>query len=231
MAKHHIPQRKGVARGLFSRAPARSLRSSRPSHRTHQSARGCGLGAWLVILLVPVFGPRCSCRLNRQYEAESTELEQGRPRRGRGLRSCAACRPPCSSTELESCGARHPVRPAPLTTPDEVARRSCRDHLEHARSLPRNGAGSGSRAFPRAGRLPTDRRIARAVLEIGPSASVTASPKSACWVPRREYRRRLAPAAPRPDVRQHRPRRSQAAAHSQRDLRPVSRWGSDRSDP
>jgi hypothetical protein len=188
MAKHHIKlKEEGWRRGLFINATGAvlSLVVDIIIAITKFKPKGAILGAWVIILLVPimVFG---LTRLNKQYEAEAEELE--------GDAKAAAEAPILRRhvvlvlvDRLDRSTARA-MQYARSLTPDDLRAVHVAYDLDHAEALAAEWRRLGLSRFPLELVDCPDRRITRAVLEVVAEA-LDGQTEVTVLVPRREYRR------------------------------------------
>jgi amino acid transporter len=189
MAKHHITQKEpGWRRGLFINGTGAvlSLVVDVIIGITKFKPEGAILGAWVVIVLVPVM-VAVLVRLNRQYEAESAELEKD---------ARAAAEAPILRRHVVlvlvdrlDLSAARAIQYARTLTPDELRAVHVADHLEHAEELAEEWRRLGLSRLPLELVDCPDRRISRAVLEVVAEALGDGQTEVSVLVPRREYRR------------------------------------------
>ena len=189
MAKHHITQKEpGWRRGLFINGTGAvlSLVVDIIIGITKFKPEGAILGAWVVIVLVPVM-VAVLVRLNRQYEAESAELEKD---------ARAAAEAPILRRHVVlvlvdrlDLSAARAIQYARTLTPDELRAVHVADHLELAEELAEEWRRLGLSRLPLELVDCPDRRISRAVLEVVAEALGDGQTEVSVLVPRREYRR------------------------------------------
>jgi hypothetical protein len=188
MARHHIRLKEpGWRGGLFVNATGAvlSLIVDVIIAITKFKPPGAILGAWVVIALVPVMVYGLT-RLNKQYEAEATELE--------GDAKAAAEAPILRRhvvlvlvDRLDRSTARA-MQYARTLTPDELRAVHVAYDLDHAEELAAEWRRLGLSRFPLELVDCPDRRITRAVLEVVAEA-LDGQTEVTVLVPRREYRR------------------------------------------
>src|SRR5205823_2325970 len=146
---------------------------------------GAILGAWVVIVLVPIM-VAVLVRLNRQYEAEESELE--------GDARAAAEAPILRRhvvlvliSKLDRSAARA-IQYARTLTPDDLRAVHVADHLEQAEELAAEWRRLGLSRLPLELVDCPDRRVARSVLEVVAEA-LDGQTEVTVLVPRREYKR------------------------------------------
>jgi len=147
---------------------------------------GAILGAWVVILLVPAM-VMVLVRLNRQYEAESAELEEG----ARAAAEAPILRRHVVLVLLEDLdlSAARAIQYARTLAPDELRAVHVADHLEHAEELAEEWRRLGLSRLPLELVDCPDRRISRAVLDVVAEALADGQTEVTVLVPRVEYRR------------------------------------------
>jgi amino acid transporter len=188
MARHHIKEKEeGWRRGLFINATGAvlSLVVDVIIAITKFKPAGAILGAWVIILLVPVMVYGLT-RLNKQYEAEATELE--------GDAKAAAEAPVLRRhvvlvlvDRLDRSTARA-MQYARTLAPDDLRAVHVAYDLDRAEELAAEWRRLGLSRFPLELVDCPDRRIARAVLEVVAEA-LDGQTEVTVLVPRREYRR------------------------------------------
>jgi amino acid transporter len=188
MARHHIRLKEpGWKGGLFVNATGAvlSLVVDVIIAITKFKPSGAILGAWVIILLVPVMVYGLT-RLNKQYEAEATELE--------GDAKAAAEAPVLRRhvvlvlvDRLDRSTARA-MQYARTLAPDELRAVHVAYDLDRAEELAAEWRRLGLSRFPLELVDCPDRRIARAVLEVVAEA-LDGQTEVTVLVPRREYRR------------------------------------------
>jgi hypothetical protein len=188
MAKHHIKlKEEGWRRGLFINATGAVLSAvvCVIIAITKFKPQGAILGAWVIILLVPVmvFG---LTRLNKQYEAEAEELE--------GDAKAAAEAPILRRhvvlvlvDRLDRSTARA-MQYARTLAPDDLRAVHVAYDLDHAEELAAEWRRLGLSRFPLELVDCPDRRVTRAVLEVVAEA-LDGQTEVTVLLPRREYRR------------------------------------------
>jgi len=188
MAKHHITEKEeGWRRGLFINATGAvlSLVVDIIIAITKFKPKGAILGAWVIILLVPVMVYGLT-RLNKQYEAEAEELE--------GDAKAAAEAPILRRhvvlvlvDRLDRSTARA-MQYGRTLAPDELRAVHVAFDLDRAEVLAAEWRRLGLSRFPLELVDCPDRRVARAVLEVVAEA-LDGQTEVTVLVPRREYRR------------------------------------------
>jgi amino acid transporter len=189
MAKHHITKKEpGWRRGLFINGTGAvlSLVVDVIIGITKFKPEGAILGAWVVILLVPAM-VAVLVRLNRQYEAESSELEKD----ARAAAEAPILRRHVVLVLIDrlDLSAARAIQYARTLTPDELRAVHVADHLEHAEELAEEWRRLGLSRLPLELVDCPDRRISRAVLEVVAEALGDGQTEVSVLVPRREYRR------------------------------------------
>jgi uncharacterized membrane protein len=188
MARHHIRLKEpGWKGGLFVNATGAVLSFVVDViiAITKFKPAGAILGAWVIILLVPVMVYGLT-RLNKQYESEATELE--------GDAKAAAEAPVLRRhvvlvlvDRLDRSTARA-MQYARTLAPDELRAVHVAYDLDRAEELAAEWRRLGLSRFPLELVDCPDRRIARAVLEVVAEA-LDGQTEVTVLVPRREYRR------------------------------------------
>ena len=188
MARHHIRVKEpGWRGGLFVNATGAvlSLVVDVIIAITKFKPPGAILGAWVIIALVPVMVYGLT-RLNKQYEAEATELE--------GDAKAAAEAPILRRhvvlvlvDRLDRSTARA-MQYARTLTPDDLRAVHVAYDADHAEELAAEWRRLGLSRFPLELVDCPDRRITRAVLEVVAEA-LDGQTEVTVLVPRREYRR------------------------------------------
>jgi hypothetical protein len=188
MAKHHITlKEEGWRRGLFINATGAVLSGvvCVIIAITKFKPPGAILGAWVVIVLVPimVFG---LTRLNKQYESEAEELE--------GDAKAAAEAPILRRhvvlvlvDRLDRSTARA-MQYARTLTPDDLRAVHVAYDADHAEQLAAEWRRLGLSRFPLELVDCPDRRITRGVLEVVAEA-LDGQTEVTVLIPKREYRR------------------------------------------
>jgi amino acid transporter len=188
MARHHIRLKEpGWRGGLFVNATGAVLSAVVDViiAITKFKPPGAILGAWVIIALVPVMVYGLT-RLNKQYVAESAELEED---------ARAAAEAPVLRKHvvlvlvdrLDRSTARA-IQYARTLTPDELRAVHIAYDLDHAEELAAEWRRLGLSRLPLELVDCPDRRIARAVLEIVAEA-LDGQTEVTVLIPRREYRR------------------------------------------
>jgi amino acid transporter len=188
MARHHLRHRApGWRRGLFINGTGAvlSLVVDVIIAVTKFKPHGALLGAWVVIVLVPVMVYGLT-RLNKQYEAEGRELKED---------AKAAAEAPILRRHvvlvlvdrLDRSTARA-IQYARTLTPDELRAVHVAFDLERAEQLAADWRRLGLSRLPLELVDCPDRRIARAVLEVVAEA-LDGQTEVSVLVPRRQYRR------------------------------------------
>jgi amino acid transporter len=188
MARHHIRLKEpGWRSGLFINATGALLSGvvCVIIAITKFKPPGAILGAWVIIVLVPimVFG---LTRLNKQYEAEATELEED---------AKAAAEAPILRRHvvlvlvdrLDRSTARA-MQYARTLTPDDLRAVHVAYDLDHAEELAAEWRRLGLSRFPLELVDCPDRRVTRGVLEVVAEA-LDGQTEVTVLIPKREYRR------------------------------------------
>ncbi|MGI8662143.1 MAG: APC family permease [Acidimicrobiales bacterium] len=189
MAKHHIrKQEPGWMTGLFINGTGAvlSLIVDIIIIITKFHPKGQPLGAWTILVMVPimVFG---LTRLNKQYEAEAAELEEG-------AKSAAEASVFRRHTvllmvdDLDMSTARG-IQYARSLHPDELLAVHVAMDLHKAELLMEEWLRLGLTRFPLEIVDCPDRRIVRSVTEVVLEAQADGQTEVTVLVPRREYRR------------------------------------------
>jgi hypothetical protein len=189
MARHHLRlKEEGWRRGLLINGVGAvlsgvvdviiAITKFKPPHAI--------LGAWVIVLLVPVmvFG---LTRLNKQYEAETSELEHD---------ARAAAEAPILRRHvvlvlidrLDRSTARA-IQYARTLTPDELRAVHVAYDVDRAEELARDWRRLGLSRLPLELVDCPDRRIARSVMEVVAEALADGQTEVSVLVPRREYTR------------------------------------------
>jgi amino acid transporter len=189
MAKHHITHKEpGWRRGLFINATGAVMTGfvAIIIAVTKFKPAGSVLGAWVIILLVPIMVYGLT-RLNKQYEAEAEELEENAPQAAEApiLRRHVVL---VFVDSLDLSAARA-IQYARTLMPDEL--RAVHFDLDPVRTE------DLADAWRRLGlsRLPLDllecpdRRLSRAALAVVAEAVADGETEATVLLPRREYRR------------------------------------------
>ena len=189
MAKHHITHKEpGWRAGLFINGTGAvlSLVVDVIIGITKFKPAGAILGAWLVIVLVPIM-VAILVRLNRQYEAEAAELEED----ARAAAEAPILRRHVVLVLLDRLdrSAARAIQYGRTLTPDELRAVHVADHLEHAEELAEEWRRLGLSRLPLELVDCPDRRVARAVLEVVAEALGTGDTEVTVLVPRVEYKR------------------------------------------
>ena len=188
MARHHIRLKEpGWKGGLFVNATGAvlSLIVDVIIAITKFKPPGAILGAWVIILLVPVMVYGLT-RLNKQYEAEATDLEDD---------AKAAAEAPILRRHvvlvlvdrLDRSTARA-MQYARTLTPDELRAVHVAYDADHADKLAEEWRRLGLSRFPLELVDCPDRRITRGVLEVVAEA-LDGQTEVTVLIPKREYRR------------------------------------------
>ncbi len=188
MARHHIKEKEeGWRRGLFINATGAvlSLVVDIIIAITKFKPKGAILGAWVIIVLVPVMVYALT-RLNKQYEAEASELEED---------AKAAAEAPILRRHvvlvlvdrLDRSTARA-MQYARALAPDELRAVHVAYDLDRAEQLAEEWRRLGLSRFPLELVDCPDRRVSRSVLEVVAEA-LDGETEVTVLVPRREYRR------------------------------------------
>jgi amino acid transporter len=189
MAKHHITQREpGWRRGLFINGMGALLSAIVDIiiGITKFKPPGAVLGAWVVIVLVPVM-VAILVRLNRQYESEAKELAEDARTAAEApiLRRHVVL---VLVDRLDRSAARA-IQYARTLTPDELRAVHVAEHLEQAEELAQEWRRLGLARLPLEIVDCPDRRVARAVLEVVAESLLGGQTEVSVLIPRREYRR------------------------------------------
>ena len=188
MAKHHIKlKEQGWRRGLFINATGSVLSAvvCIIIAITKFKPKGAILGAWVIILLVPIMVFALT-RLNKQYEAEAEELE--------GDAKAAAEAPILRRhvvlvlVDLLDRSTARAMQYARTLTPDDLRAVHVAYDLDHAEELAAEWRRLGLSRFPLELVDCPDRRVTRGVLEVVAEA-LDGQTEVTVLLPRREYRR------------------------------------------
>ena len=189
MAKHHITQKEpGWRRGLFINGAGAvlSLIVDVIIAITKFKPAGAILGAWVIVLLVPVMVYGLT-RLNKQYEAEAHELEED---------AKAAAEAPILKRHvvlvmvdaLDKSAARA-IQYARTLVPDELKAVHIASDPHRAEELADEWRRLGLSRLPLMIVDAPDRRVARAVLEVVAEETADGQTEVTVLIPRRMYRR------------------------------------------
>ncbi|MDQ6797500.1 MAG: APC family permease [Actinomycetota bacterium] len=189
MAKHHITKKEaGWKRGLFINATGAflSLVVDVVIAITKFKPAGAILGAWVIIVLVPIM-VALLVRLNRQYEAEATELEED-------ARTAASARILRRHVVLVLVNgldrsAARAMQYARALTPDELRAVHVAADPQTAEHLADDWRRLGLARFPLELVDCPDRRISRSVLEVVAEVSASGDTEVTVLIPRLEHRR------------------------------------------
>ncbi len=189
MAKHHITKKEeGWKRGLFINATGAflSLVVAVVIAITKFKPKGAILGAWVIIVLVPIM-VALLVRLNRQYEAEATELE-GDARTAASARILRRHVVLVLVNSLDRSAARA-MQYARALTPDELRAVHVAADPHQAEHLADDWRRLGLSRFPLELVDCPDRRISRSVMEVVAEVSATGDTEVTVLIPRLEHRR------------------------------------------
>jgi hypothetical protein len=189
MARHHIAKKEpGWKRGLFINATGAflSLVVDVVIAITKFKPKGAILGAWVIIVLVPIM-VALLVRLNRQYEAEATELEED----ARTAASARILRRHVVLVLVHSLdrSAARAMQYARALTPDELRAVHVAADPEQAELLAEEWRRLGLSRFPLELVDCPDRRISRSVLEVVAEVSASNDTEVTVLIPRLEHRR------------------------------------------
>ncbi|HEX3393742.1 MAG TPA: APC family permease [Acidimicrobiales bacterium] len=189
MARHHITKKEpGWKRGLFINATGAflSLVVDVVIAITKFKPKGAILGAWVIIVLVPIM-VALLVRLNRQYEAEATELEED----ARTAASARILRRHVVLVLVNSLdrSAARAMQYARALTPDELRAVHVAADPEQAELLAEEWRRLGLSRFPLELVDCPDRRISRSVLEVVAEVSASNDTEVTVLIPRLEHRR------------------------------------------
>src|SRR5438874_10070822 len=189
MARHHLKETEpGWRRGLFITAAGAvlSLIVDVIIAITKFKPAGAILGAWVIVLLVPVMVYGLT-RLNKQYEAEAHELEED---------AKAAAEAPILKRHvvlvmvdaLDKSAARA-IQYARTLVPDELKAVHIASDPHRAEELADEWRRLGLSRLPLMIVDAPDRRVARAVLEVVAEETADGQTEVTVLIPRRMYRR------------------------------------------
>ncbi|PZS24215.1 MAG: DNA-binding protein [Acidimicrobiales bacterium] len=189
MAKHHLTQREpGWRRGLFINATGAflSLVVDVVIAITKFKPAGAILGAWVIVVLVPVM-VALLVRLNRQYEAETEELEED----ARDAAEAPILRRHVVLVLVNNLdrSAARAMQYARSLTPDDLRAVHVAYDEHHAEHLAADWRRLGLSRFPLELVDCPDRRITRSVLEVVAEASADGNTEVTVLIPRLEHRR------------------------------------------
>ncbi len=189
MAKHHITKKEPAwKRGLFINATGAflSLVVAVVIAITKFKPSGAILGAWIIIVLVPIM-VALLVRLNRQYEAEATELEAD----ARTAASARILRRHVVLVLVNSLdrSAARAMQYARALTPDELRAVHVAADPHQAEQLADDWRRLGLSRFPLELVDCPDRRISRSVMEVVAEVSATGDTEVTVLIPRLEHRR------------------------------------------
>jgi amino acid transporter len=189
MAKHHVTHKEpGWRTGLFVNGTGAvlSLVVDVIIAITKFKPKGAILGAWVIVLLVPVM-VAVLVRLNRQYEAEAEELEEG----ARVAAEAPILRRHVVLVLIDSLdlSAARAIQYARTLTPDELRAVHVVVEEHKAEHLAEEWRRLGLSRLPLELVDCPDRRISRSVLEVVSEALVDGQTEVTVLIPRREYRR------------------------------------------
>ncbi len=189
MARHHVTKKEqGWKRGLFINATGAflSLVVDVVIAITKFKPSGAILGAWVIIVLVPIM-VALLVRLNRQYEAEATELE-GDARTAASARILRRHVVLVLVNSLDRSAARA-MQYARALTPDELRAVHVAADPHQAEHLADDWRRLGLSRFPLELVDCPDRRISRSVLEVVAEVSAAGDTEVTVLIPRLEHRR------------------------------------------
>jgi len=189
MAKHHITKKEpGWKRGLFINATGAflSLVVDVVIAITKFKPKGAILGAWVIIVLVPIM-VALLVRLNRQYEAEASELEED----ARTAASARILRRHVVLVLVNSLdrSAARAMQYARALTPDELRAVHVAADPQQSEDLADDWRRLGLSRFPLELVDCPDRRISRSVLEVVAEVSASGDTEVTVLIPRLEHRR------------------------------------------